>query len=39
MWTAGDGRPARTSAIVEKATGHPAHTFAQWATDHADDFR
>jgi len=38
-WKAGDGIPARTSAIVEKITGNPARTFAQWAADHADDFR
>jgi uncharacterized protein YbjT (DUF2867 family) len=24
---------------VEKVTGRPARTFAQWAVDHADDFR
>jgi uncharacterized protein YbjT (DUF2867 family) len=24
---------------VEKVTGHPARTFAEWARDHADDFR
>lgn len=24
---------------VEQATGHPARTFAEWARDHADDFR
>jgi uncharacterized protein YbjT (DUF2867 family) len=38
-WQAGNGIPARTSVIVEKITGRPAHTFAQWAADHADDFR
>jgi uncharacterized protein YbjT (DUF2867 family) len=38
-WEAGNGIPARTSVIVEKITGRPAHTFAQWAADHADDFR
>jgi uncharacterized protein YbjT (DUF2867 family) len=38
-WAAGNGIPARTSVIVEKIAGHPAHTFAQWAADHADDFR
>jgi uncharacterized protein YbjT (DUF2867 family) len=36
---AGNGIPARTSVIVEKITGRSAHTFAQWAADHADDFR
>ncbi|MGF7235914.1 MAG: NAD(P)H-binding protein [Frankia sp.] len=39
LWAAGNGVPAPVSAIVEKVTGHPAHTFAQWADDHADDFR
>jgi uncharacterized protein YbjT (DUF2867 family) len=39
MWQAGDGVPARTSTIVQEVTGRPAHTFAQWAKDHADDFR
>jgi len=39
MWAAGDGRPAAVSAVVQEITGHPAHTFAAWARDHADDFR
>jgi uncharacterized protein YbjT (DUF2867 family) len=38
-WEASNGIPARTSVIVERITGRPAHTFAQWAADHADDFR
>jgi len=38
-WQAGNAGPAQTSDIVEKITGRPAHTFAQWAADHADDFR
>jgi hypothetical protein len=38
-WAAGDRIPAWTSVIIEKITGQPAHTFAQWAADHADDFR
>jgi uncharacterized protein YbjT (DUF2867 family) len=38
-WQAGNGSPAPTSVIVEKITGHPARTFAQWAADHAGDFR
>ena len=36
---ASNGAPALISVIVEKITGAPAHTFAQWAADHADDFR
>ena len=39
MWAANDGVPAPVSTIVPKITGRPAHTFAQWAVDHADDFR
>jgi uncharacterized protein YbjT (DUF2867 family) len=38
LWAAGSGTPAPVSTIVEKITGHPAHTFAQWAKDHADHF-
>lgn len=38
-WADGDGISARISTIVERITGRPAHTFAQWAADHADDFR
>jgi uncharacterized protein YbjT (DUF2867 family) len=30
--------PERATADVESVTGRPAHTFAQWARDHADDF-
>jgi uncharacterized protein YbjT (DUF2867 family) len=39
LWAASNGAPAPTSVIVEKITGAPARTFAQWAADHADDFR
>ncbi|MGW7447294.1 SDR family oxidoreductase [Kitasatospora sp. NPDC054795] len=39
QWAAADGVAAATSAIAEKITGAPAHTYAQWAVDHADDFR
>jgi uncharacterized protein YbjT (DUF2867 family) len=38
-WAASDGRPVPTSALVPELTGHPARTFAQWAVDHADEFR
>jgi uncharacterized protein YbjT (DUF2867 family) len=38
-WAAGNGTPAKVSTIVEEVTGGPAHTFAQWAEDHAEDFR
>jgi uncharacterized protein YbjT (DUF2867 family) len=30
--------PERATDDVERVTGHPARTFAQWARDHADDF-
>ncbi|RKT09543.1 uncharacterized protein YbjT (DUF2867 family) [Streptomyces sp. 1114.5] len=39
QWAAADGVVAMTSVIAEKITGAPAHTYAQWAVDHADDFR
>ncbi|MGW2525262.1 NAD(P)H-binding protein [Streptomyces sp. NPDC001617] len=39
MWAAADGVPAPVSVIVARITGRPAQTFAQWAADHADDFR
>lgn len=39
QWAAASGVPALTSVIVGKVTGTPAHTYAQWAVDHADDFR
>ncbi|MBO1417341.1 SDR family oxidoreductase [Streptomyces sp. FH025] len=39
QWAAADDAVAVTSVIAEKITGAPAHTYAQWAADHADDFR
>jgi uncharacterized protein YbjT (DUF2867 family) len=30
--------PERATDDVERVTGHPARTFAQWALDHVDDF-
>jgi uncharacterized protein YbjT (DUF2867 family) len=33
------GVPPEITATVEKLTGTPARTFAEWAADHADDFR
>lgn len=39
QWADADGVVATTSVIAEKITGAPAHTYAQWAVDHADDFR
>ncbi|MEU9120188.1 NAD(P)H-binding protein [Streptomyces sp. NPDC048506] len=33
-----DASPFPVSDAVERVTGHPARTFAQWAGDHAADF-
>ncbi len=38
-WQAGASAPATVSIVVADVTGQPAHTFAQWARDHANDFR
>ncbi|MFI1995389.1 NAD(P)H-binding protein [Actinoplanes sp. NPDC020271] len=38
-WAASDGKPVETSTVVADVLGRPARTFAEWATDHADDFR
>jgi uncharacterized protein YbjT (DUF2867 family) len=35
---ASNGVPAEVLDTTERITGHPARTFAQWATDHAEDF-
>lgn len=32
------GKPAPTTPVVERLTGHPPRTFAQWAADHAAEF-
>ncbi|MGR6918847.1 NAD(P)H-binding protein [[Actinomadura] parvosata] len=39
LWAATDGVPATVSPTVERLTGLPARSFAQWAGEHADDFR
>ena len=39
VWADAVGTPATVLPTVEQVTGHPARTFAQWAADHADDFR
>lgn len=39
IWTAGAKRTPPTNDAVERITGRPAQTFAEWARDHADDFR
>ncbi|AEV84832.1 hydroxylase [Actinoplanes sp. SE50] len=33
------GAAAETSTVVPQVTGRPARTFAEWAVDHAADFR
>jgi uncharacterized protein YbjT (DUF2867 family) len=38
-WHAGTIAPPQVSTVVADVTGRPAHTFAQWAEDHANDFR
>ncbi|MEU1547740.1 NAD(P)H-binding protein [Nocardia sp. NPDC005745] len=38
-WKAGTVAPSPVSRIIEEITGRPARTFAQWASDHATDFR
>ncbi|MCK7625841.1 NAD(P)H-binding protein [Streptomyces sp. RS10V-4] len=34
-----DGRPAEVSPVYEELTGRPGRSYAQWAQDHAADFR
>ncbi|MEV7424727.1 NAD(P)H-binding protein [Streptomyces sp. NPDC091212] len=38
-WAGAGAAPTVTTDTVERLTGHPARTFADWATDHADAFR
>jgi uncharacterized protein YbjT (DUF2867 family) len=38
-WASLVGHPEPVTDTVERVTGHQARTFAQWARDHADDFR
>ncbi|WP_432994812.1 NAD(P)H-binding protein [Dactylosporangium sp. CA-233914] len=38
-WAATDGVPYEVNDLVRRLTGRSARTFAQWARDHADDFR
>ncbi len=38
-WAAAIGRPAFVTSTVAELTGAPAHTFLDWATDHAGEFR
>jgi uncharacterized protein YbjT (DUF2867 family) len=38
-WAAAVGLPAYVTSNVAKVTGHPARTFRDWVTDHAEEFR
>jgi len=38
-WASLVANPEPVTDTVERVTGSPARTFAQWAVDHADDFR
>jgi uncharacterized protein YbjT (DUF2867 family) len=38
-WASLVDQPETVTGVVEEVTGKPARTFAQWATDHAADFR
>jgi uncharacterized protein YbjT (DUF2867 family) len=38
-WAAAAGHPAFLTSTVAEITGAPAHTFFDWAVDHADEFR
>jgi uncharacterized protein YbjT (DUF2867 family) len=38
-WAAAAGHAAFVTSAVEEITGAPAHTFFDWATDHAAEFR
>lgn len=39
VWSQSVGRSALVTDTVERITGHPARTFAEWVSDHAADFR
>jgi hypothetical protein len=38
-WAAAKGQPALVTSTVAEVTGRPARTFAEWARDHAAEFR
>lgn len=38
-WACTVGKPATVTPTVERLTGQPARSYAQWASDHATDFR
>jgi hypothetical protein len=37
-WARAAGKKAEVTHEVERITGHPARSFAEWARDHAADF-
>ena len=37
-WAAASGQPAFVTSKIAEVTGSPAHTFLDWATDHASEF-
>ncbi|MEV8634391.1 NAD(P)H-binding protein [Streptosporangium sp. NPDC051023] len=37
-WKSTDGKPVPLTDVVQKLTGHPGRTFAEWAADHAAEF-
>lgn len=39
VWASYVGKPAPVTNTVERVAGRPARTFAEWAADHAADFR
>jgi len=39
MWASSTVHPAETSNLIPELLGRPAHTFADWAADHAEAFR
>lgn len=38
-WAAFVDQPEQVTDTVERITGHPAHSYAEWAADHATAFR
>jgi hypothetical protein len=38
-WAAASGHAAFVTSAVAEITGAPAHTFFDWTTDHAGEFR
>ena len=38
-WASFVDHPEIVSSTVQQLTGRPAHSFAEWAREHADSFR